>query len=204
MLARVQPMRWWPELRFVNTYHDRPDYIAALADSVRAHWQLKGRAEHLLMSFHSIPVRYLELGDPYYCFCQKTARLLAEALQLAPESWSLSFQSRLGKAKWLSPYTDITVERLARSGVRTLDAICPGFSADCLETLEEVSLRYGEQFRAAGGTELRYIPALNTGERHLDMLAALARDHLAGWPGTSVPDTRAAAPERIALLQRGF
>lgn len=205
VLAHVQPMRWWPELRFVNGYHDRADYIAALAASVRTHWEQHGRGEHLLISFHSIPLRYLELGDPYYCFCQKTARLLAEALQLAPDAWSLSFQSRLGKAKWLSPYTDVTVERLARSGVRTLDAICPGFSADCLETLEEVALRYGETFREAGGTELRYVPALNASGTHLDVLASLARDHLAGWPQQAhAPDPRAAAPERVALLHRGF
>ncbi len=204
VLAHVQPMRWWPELRLVNGYHDLPDYIDALADSVRAHWQLHGRGEHLLMSFHSIPLQYLTAGDPYYCFCQKTARLLAAALQLAPEQWSLSFQSRIGRAQWLSPYTDQTVERLARSGVRTLDAICPGFSADCLETLEEVALRYAEQFRAAGGEALRYIPALNAGERHLDVLTELARQHLAGWPDVSRPDPAAAAPERIARLQRGF
>ncbi|MFT4047068.1 MAG: ferrochelatase [Solimonas sp.] len=203
-LAHVRPMRWWPELRLVNGYHDRADYVAALADSIRAYWQRHGRGEHLLMSFHSIPLRYLDAGDPYYCFCQKTARLLAAELQLAADAWSLSFQSRLGKAKWLSPYTDVSIERLARSGVRTLDAICPGFSADCLETLEEVALRYGEQFVAAGGTALRYVPALNAGERHLDVLAALARDHLAGWPAADVPDARAAAPERIALLRRGL
>ncbi|WP_051362113.1 ferrochelatase [Solimonas soli] len=204
VLARVQPMRWWPELRFVNGYHDRADYIAALADSVRAHWQRHGRGEHLLISFHSIPLNYLEAGDPYYCFCQKTARLLAEALDLAPDVWSLSFQSRLGKAKWLSPYTDVTVERLGRSGVRTLDTICPGFSADCLETLEEVALRYGEAFRAAGGGELRYVAALNAGERHLDLLAALARDHLAGWAPAAAPDAHAASDARVALLRRGF
>lgn len=202
VFAQLKPLRWWPELRLVNGYHDLPAYIDALAASVRAHWQAQGGARHLLMSFHSIPLHCLERGDPYYCFCQKTARLLAAALQLAPDAWSLSFQSRLGRAKWLTPYTDRTIEKLAREGVGELDVICPGFSADCLETLEEVSLRYGEQFRAAGGKALRYIPALNDGAEHLQMLEALARQHLSGWPLAQTPDPSAAAPARVAALHQ--
>jgi ferrochelatase len=204
VIDHVRPMRWWPELHFVNGYHDEPAYIDALAASVRTHWARHGRGEHLLMSFHSIPVHCLDAGDPYYCFSQKTARLLAAALQLAPEAWTLSFQSRIGRAKWLSPYTDAVIERLARSGVKTVDAICPGFPADCLETLEEVALRYGEQFRAAGGSELRYIAALNAGDAHLDFLTELARRPFGGALTAQVADPQAAAPERVAMLRRGF
>lgn len=177
-----RPLRWPPELRTVNSYHDDAGYIGALADSVRRHWNERGRGDHLLMSFHSIPQRYVEAGDPYEDFCEKTARALAEALSLAPEQHSLSFQSRVGRAKWLSPYTDERIAELARGGVRRLDVVCPGFAADCLETLEEVALRYGADFRKAGGGELRYVPALNADVAHLDALTALIRRHLQGWP----------------------
>lgn len=204
VVDHVRTMRWLPELRFVNSYHDEAAYIAALAASVRAHWAEHGRGEHLLMSFHSIPLQCLQAGDPYYCFCQKTARLLATSLELAPENWTLSFQSRIGRAKWLSPYTDLTIERLARSGIKTVDTICPGFSADCLETLEEVAQRYAEQFRSAGGASLRYVPALNAGQAHLDFLAALTRRQFAGELAPQPSDPQAAAPERIAMLERGF
>lgn len=192
----LRRQRWMPELRLINSYHDDDAYIAALAGSVREHWAQHGRGDHLLMSFHSIPLRCLERGDPYYCFSHKTARLTAAALGLDDSQWSLSFQSRVGRAQWLSPYTDVAIERLARSGTRRLDVICPGFAADCLETLEEVALRYGEQFRAAGGEALRYIPALNARPTHIDALAALARRHLAGWPEI------ATAPVDAALVQR--
>lgn len=204
VFAHLQTLRWMPELRLINSYHDEPAYIAALAASVQAHWRVHGRGDHLLMSFHSIPLRCLQQGDPYYCFSQKTARLLAEALQLEPQQWSLSFQSRVGRAKWLSPYTDQRIERLGASGVKQLDVICPGFAADCLETLEEVAIRYDAQFRAAGGTRLRYIPALNDEPAHLDALTQLAQRHLQGWPGSVNADAQASAPERIAMLQRGL
>ncbi|MES0874449.1 ferrochelatase [Sinimarinibacterium thermocellulolyticum] len=180
--AQLRARRWPPTLRTIDGYHDDAGYIAALAASVRAHWDVHGRGEHLLMSFHSIPLRYFQAGDPYYCLCQKTARLLAEALALAPSAWSVSFQSRVGRARWLAPYTDERIAALAGAGVRHLDVICPGFAADCLETLEEVSLRYGEAFVAAGGAALRYIPALNAQSAHIDALAALLRKHLHGWP----------------------
>ena len=198
VFAHTQRARWMPELRLINSYHDDTALIAALAASVHEHWALHGRGDHLLMSFHSIPQRYLELGDPYYCFCQKTARLLAERLSLEDSHWSVSFQSRVGRAKWLSPYSDVAIPALAQRGVRRLDTICPGFSADCLETLEEVALRYGEQFRAAGGEALRYIPALNARTDHIGALAELARRHLGGW-GTEhveVETTRVQAYER--------
>ncbi len=197
VFAHTQRARWMPELRLINSYHDDAALIAALAASVQEHWSQHGRGDHLLVSFHSIPQRYLELGDPYYCFCQKTARLLAESLSLQDSQWSVSFQSRVGRAKWLSPYSDVAIPALARRGVRRLDTICPGFSADCLETLEEVALRYGEQFRAAGGEALRYIPALNARADHIAALAALARRHLGGW-GTEPREVDAARVQACA------
>lgn len=170
-----------PALRTIRDYHDDPGYIAALAASVRKHWQLHGRGDHLLMSFHGIPQRNLLRGDPYHCHCHKTARLLAEALELPREGWSLSFQSRLGRMPWLQPYTDRRLVDLAAAGTRTLDVICPGFSADCLETLEEVTIRYNAQFQESGGAALRYIPALNAEPEHIEALAALVQCHLKGW-----------------------
>ena len=162
-----------PELRTINDYHAEPAYIEALAASVRAHWQAQGRGDHLLMSFHSIPQRYVDLGDPYDAQCRKTAALLAESLQLPAGQWSLSFQSRLGRQPWLQPYTDVVLPQYAAKGIRTLDVICPGFSADCLETLEEVSIRYRADFVAAGGADLRYIPALNADDAHIRMMQSL-------------------------------
>lgn len=164
--------RWLPELVTLNSYHDHPGYIAALAESVRAHWATQGRGEHLLMSFHGIPQRYFDLGDPYFCHCQKTGRLLAEALQLSPDDWSLSFQSRFGKEPWIRPYTNEHLAVLAQRGIKVLDVIAPGFAADCLETLEEIAVEYHEDFAALGGS-LRYVPALNDSAAHLDALAAL-------------------------------
>lgn len=172
--------RWLPELRTINHYHDAPGYIAALADSVRAHWRQAGQGEHLLLSFHGIPHRYFALGDPYYCECQKTGRLLAAALGLAEGDWSLSFQSRFGREEWLKPYTDEQLRQLAQRGIKTLDVIAPGFAADCLETLEEIAEEYHALFAGLGG-ELRYIPALNASAGHLDALAGLVGDQLKDW-----------------------
>ncbi len=176
--------RWVPELRFVGQYHDEPGYIDSLAASIREHWKANGRGEKLLFSFHGTPKSYLMNGDPYHCQCHKTARLVAERLQLADDHWQVTFQSRFGKAEWLKPYTDMTVEALGKSGLSTLDVICPGFSADCLETLEEIQGENAEIFHEAGGGELRYIPALNVRDDHLDMLTALILDHAQGWPET--------------------
>ncbi len=183
-----------PEVRTIGSYHDDVDYIAALAHSVREHWQQHGRGDHLLMSFHSVPVQYLEMGDPYFCYCHKSARLLAEALQLTPAQWSISFQSRLGNQPWLQPYTVDAVKQLGARQTGTLDVICPGFAADCLETLEEVAQGYNADFVAAGGTSFRYIPALNASAAHIAMLGRLAGDALTGWmPATTPPPD----PDRI-------
>jgi ferrochelatase len=162
-----------PELHTINDYHAHPQYISALAGSVRAHWQRLGAGDHLLMSFHSIPQKYVDQGDPYGEQCRRSAQLLAQALQLPPERWSISFQSRLGREPWLQPYTDLVLPELATRGVKNLDVICPGFSADCLETLEEVAIRYRAGFVGAGGADLRYIAALNADAAHIEMMRAL-------------------------------
>jgi ferrochelatase len=180
--AALSRWRWVPELRFIGRYHDEPGYIAALATSVREHWAAQGRGEHLVMSFHGLPRSYLERGDPYHCQCQKTARLLAERLGLADGSWSISFQSRVGREEWLRPYTDELIRTLGKRGLQRIDAICPGFSADCLETLEEIAVQNAEFFHSSGGETLSYIPCLNDRQDHLDFLATLAIRHVQGWP----------------------
>jgi ferrochelatase len=205
LFALLGERRWMPELRTVNSYHDDPGYIAALAASVRAHWQQRGRGGHLLLSFHGLPQRNVLAGDPYYCHCQKTGRLLAEALGLAAGEFSVSFQSRFGKLPWVQPYTEPVMQALAAGGVRELDVICPGFAADCLETLEEVRLRYGESFRAAGGGELRYIPALNDTPAHLEALGGILLRQLRDWlPGAEAPAEVAAREQRAATLRGPF
>jgi ferrochelatase len=170
-----------PELRFVRSFHDDPDYIAALEARVRAHWMKHGEGEKLIMSFHGIPRRALTLGDPYHCECQKTARLLAEALQLAPERWQLTFQSRFGKAEWLKPYTQPTLEALAKRGLKSVDVICPGFAADCLETLEEIAIECKQAFLAAGGQAFSYISCLNDRPDWIAALGRLSVAHLGNW-----------------------
>ncbi len=179
-LARMlRDMSWTPQVFFIKTYHDHPGYIAALAANVRAHWQSHGRGEKLLMSFHGIPRQVADRGDPYPGQCAVSARLLAAALGLKQEAWQLTFQSRFGPAEWLKPYTDESLKTLAAAGVKTVDIVCPGFAADCLETLEEIALRYAETFRAAGGAELRYIPALNARRDHVAALADVVQRALA-------------------------
>lgn len=166
-----------PELHLVKHYHDTPDYIDALAESIAEHWQQTKRAEKLLFSFHGIPQAYFEAGDPYYCECHKTARLVAEKLDLDEEEWILTFQSRFGPKEWLKPYTDMTLKELAKSGIKNVDVVCPGFSADCLETLEEINMRYRETFLAAGGEKFTYIPALNDRPTHINALTNIILNH---------------------------
>ena len=172
--AALDGMGWHPELRIIEDYHADPGYISALASSVREHWALHGRSEQLLMSFHGIPRRYAEKGDPYGQQCQETAQLLATALGLEPGHWQVAYQSRVGKAEWLSPYTDVAIRELAAGGTKHLDVVCPGFSADCLETLDEIATRYRHEFVAAGGQTLRYVPALNARPAHIEALARIA------------------------------
>ncbi len=178
----LKAWRWVPELRLIQHYHDAPAFIAALADSVEAHWRAHGRADRLLLSFHGLPKRYIKAGDPYFCECHKTGRLLAERLGLADDDWYLAFQSRFGREEWLKPYTDHTLRDWANQGVRRVQVLCPGFSADCLETLEEIAEQNKSQFLAAGGESYEYIPALNDQAAHIDALATLLLCHASGWP----------------------
>jgi ferrochelatase len=170
-----------PALRFVGDYHDDDGYIQALARSVREVWDRDGEPDRLLMSFHGIPVRYQQAGDPYPQQCQRTANLFAAALGLPYEKWLMSFQSRFGREKWLEPYTDHTLRAWAASGVGRVDVVCPGFSADCLETLEEIDQLNRGFFLAAGGKQFRYIPALNDRTEHVQALADLILRNLQGW-----------------------
>ncbi len=169
--------RWIPELRFINQYHDRPAYIEALAESVRQFQRVHGQPDRLLLSFHGIPQEYADAGDPYPAECETTARLLAEALNLEKERCHLSYQSRVGPRQWLTPYTDETLKQWATEGVKQVHVICPGFAADCLETLEEIGEENRGYFLDAGGQELHYIPALNDRPEHIGMLADLIREH---------------------------
>jgi ferrochelatase len=170
-----------PETRTIKHFHDHPGYIAALRQSVEAYWAEHGRPEVLVMSFHGTPRRTLDLGDPYHCECRKTGRLLAEALGLADTQYRISFQSRFGRAEWLQPYTAATLEQLGRDKTRRVDVLCPGFVADCLETLEEIAMEGKASFLNAGGGEFRYIPALNDRPLWINALADLALEHLGGW-----------------------
>jgi ferrochelatase len=195
-------IRTLPELRFVNHFHDMPAYIEALARRVLEHWQKHGRAEHLLMSFHGIPEHMLTQGDPYHCECHKTARLLAQRLGLAKDHHSISFQSRLGRARWLQPYTDATLKALARRGVKHLQVICPGFVADCLETLEEIAMEGRDAFLAGGGRAFEYIPALNDHPAWISALADLTQLHTQGWPSTA-PDPAELETQRLRARELG-
>jgi ferrochelatase len=170
-----------PELRLVKHFHDHPAYIAALAEGVRKHWAQHGKPDQLLMSFHGLPRYTLERGDPYHCECQKTARLLAGALALAPEQYQLSFQSRFGRAEWLQPYTAATLAQWGKQGLRRVDVVCPGFVADCLETLEEIGIEGKAEFLKAGGKEFHAIPCLNESDAWIQALAQIAQEHLQGW-----------------------
>lgn len=185
--AALSKRRWVPELRFVNHYHDAAGYISALVTSIRDFWDLHGRGDRLLMSFHGLPRQTLINGDPYHCQCRKTARLVATELELDDDFWQVSFQSRLGRAEWLRPYTNETLKNWGSEKVGKADVICPGFSADCLETLEEIAIVEAASFASAGGGELRYIPALNARDDHIAFLSRTIEKNVAGWPEAS-PD----------------
>jgi ferrochelatase len=177
----LKKLRWIPEFRMTMTYHDNPFYIEALAASVEELWSKEGKPEKLLLSFHGIPKRYSDKGDPYSHYCRKTAQLLVERLQLKPEDYLLCFQSLFGKEEWLRPYTIDTLSELPKKGVTKVDVICPGFSADCLETIEEIEGQNKEAFLHHGGKQFRYIPALNDRRDHIEMLVDLVNTHTAGW-----------------------
>lgn len=195
----LRTWRWLPEMRFVNQYHDDPGYIRALAAGIRTYWAEHGQPDRLLFSFHGIPKDYFLNGDPYFCHCQKTARLVVEELALPPERWVLSFQSRFGMQEWLKPYTDETLKALAESGVRSVHVISPGFAADCLETLEEIAVENRDWFLEAGGHDYGYIPCLNDHPDHIAALTGLVERHCVGWPES---DTQAVAPDLEARQAR--
>jgi len=182
VFAELRQWRVMPELRLINDYHVDEGWLDALAASVQNHWDLHGRGEILLMSFHGVPQRFIQAGDPYQQQCEAGARALAQRLQLDDSQWQLTFQSRFGREPWLQPYTDDTLKAMAARGVRNVDMVCPGFAVDCLETLEENSVENAAIFREAGGNALCYIPALNSSPGHVAALAALARRHGQGWP----------------------
>ncbi len=167
-----------PEVHFINQYHGDPDYILALSNSIQQHWQQQKRQRFLLMSFHGLPQRNIELGDPYYDQCSGTANLLATIMGLGKDQWGMSFQSRFGKQQWIQPYTSEVLQRLAEGGLKEIDVVCPGFSVDCLETLEEIQLQNRDIFLQYGGEQYHYIPCLNDREDHIRMMANLVKPYL--------------------------
>jgi ferrochelatase len=196
-------IRSLPEFRYVNRYHDDPGYIAALAKKVRDHWAGVGKPEKLVLSFHGVPKRTLTLGDPYHCECLKTARLLREKLGLVQDQVVVTFQSRFGKAEWLQPYTEPTLVALAQQGVKRVDVMCPGFTSDCLETLEEINQEAREAFLQAGGTQFHYIDCLNDQHEWIAALAGIAIQHMGGWPTQGPADEPALEASRQRALARG-
>jgi len=168
-------------MRVLSAYHDEPAYIDALANSVREHWDKHGKAEKLMMSFHGVPKRYVTNGDPYQLHCEQTAKLLANALGLNNDEWMLTFQSIFGREEWLQPYTASQLKAWGAEGIKDVDVICPGFAADCLETLEEITVENKGYFIEAGGKDLRYIPALNDRDDHIQALESLIQRECAAW-----------------------
>jgi ferrochelatase len=181
VFGAMQQMRNLPALRTIKNFHDDAGYIKALAANINDYWTRHGRPEKLLMSFHGVPQYTLDKGDPYHCECHKTGRLLALALGLTPEQYTVSFQSRFGRAEWIKPYTTATLKELGRQQIRRVDVVCPGFVADCLETLEEIAMEGREDFQHAGGGEYHYIPCLNDNDKWMHALTDLVMDNLQGW-----------------------
>jgi ferrochelatase len=195
--AELQHWRWIPEVRFVTSYSDEPEYTRAIAMSIREHWRTHEKT-HILFSFHGVPKRYLLAGDPYHCQCHSTARTVAEALELTSDEWSVSFQSQVGREEWLKPYTDELLQTYAKQGPRRITVVCPGFATDCLETLEEIAIRNRETFLAQGGESFEYVPALNATESQIALMLKLIERHTAGWRGVS-DDAQLAARRARAL-----
>jgi ferrochelatase len=188
--------RWLPDFRFISQYPDYPPYIEAMARHIEAHWANHGRNQKLVFSYHGVPLKYLTKGDPYHCECHKTSRLLAERLGLSKEDYITTFQSRFGKEEWLKPYTDETLKSLPGKGVKSVDVFCPGFSSDCLETIEEIDEENREYFMEAGGEGFSYITALNATPGHIEALVKLIEENLEGW---QVPKNE---PEALAARQQ--
>lgn len=199
VFAVLNKMRNQPALRTVKQYHDHPGYIAALAQNVRDYWDAHGRPDKLIISFHGTPRASLNKGDPYHCACQKTGRLLAEALALDANQYAVCFQSRFGKAKWLTPYTAVVLEQLGKEQTQRVDVICPGFVSDCLETLEEIAIEAKNTFIQAGGKEFHYIPCLNERSDWIEALADITCTHLQGWLDIEITEEAAKLSRELAL-----
>jgi protoporphyrin/coproporphyrin ferrochelatase len=202
----VKHMRNAPALRLIKHYHDHRGYIAALAKNVSEYWLASGRPDKLVMSFHGLPRFSLDRGDPYFCECQKTGRLLAEALGLAPDRYQVTFQSRFGRAEWLKPYTLDTLRELGKRKIRRVDVVCPGFVSDCLETLEEIAIENKAAYIEAGGQEFHYIECLNERHEWIQALADIALENLQGWSDLkwdAPSETRSAAEGRSRALALG-
>ena len=203
-VARIlSTWRWQPELRYINHYHKNPSYISACAEQINSFRDQHGRGDLLMFSFHGLPERNLLEGDPYHCQCYATARLIAQALSLKEHEYKLCFQSRFGRAKWLQPYTEQTLCELARQGVRRVDVFCPGFSVDCLETLEEIAIRGRDVFEQAGGLQLHYIPALNDSQSHVESIKNLILSNIEGWGMEDVEDEQSRQQIRERALAIG-
>ncbi len=186
----LKTWRWLPELHLLTHYHDHPGYIRALCASIEQFQQQHGKPQKLLFSFHGLPKRYFLAGDPYYCHCHKTARLVAEQLELPAEQWQVCFQSRFGREEWLQPYTDFTLKALPNQGIKHVQVISPGFASDCLETLEEINMQNRTFFLEAGGEKFDYIPALNDRPEHIQFLADLITEQAVAWTQISPTDTQ--------------
>ena len=187
--SALRELQWHPRLRRIESYHDHPAWVAAIADSIRAYRAEHGSPDQLIFSLHGIPQRYVRQGDPYQRHCEESVQAIVRNLGLAEGEWLLTYQSRVGREPWLQPYTDKTLEELAKSGVRHVQVLCPGFAVDCLETLEEIAMQNRELFEEAGGDRLEYIPALNDSDAHAALMQSLFDEALAsesgGTPGST-------------------
>lgn len=196
-------MRNVPAIRTIKHYHDHPLYIQALASHIKAYWKQHGQPEKLVMSFHGVPKFHLMKGDPYHCECHKTARLLAEALGLNKEQYQVAFQSRFGRQEWLQPYLANTLDALGKQQLKRIDVVCPGFSSDCLETLEEIAMEGKHLFQSVGGGEYHYIPALNSEAVWIEAMRDIALEHLQGWVSNDY-DVSQAESETVERKERAL
>ncbi|HNS58566.1 MULTISPECIES: ferrochelatase [Nitrosomonas] len=199
VFSELRKMRNIPDIRTVRHYHDDPGYIAALAQNVRDYWEKHGQPDKLIISFHGVPRKTLEMGDPYHCECQKTGRLLAEALELADDRYQICFQSRFGFAQWLGPYTAEILAELGKQKTGRVDVVCPGFVSDCLETLEEIALEGKAIFTEAGGGEFHYIPSLNEHPLWIEAIGNIIQTHLTGWADRRLSEEAAERSRKRAL-----
>lgn len=191
--------RWLPDFRFISHYHDHRGFIHAITNRIKAHWAEHGRTDKLVFSYHGMPQKYLENGDPYHCECHKTTRLIAEQLGLAPNEYLTTFQSRFGRDPWLQPYTDETLKALPQQGVKSVQIICPGFSSDCLETIEEIGGENCEYFLEAGGERYEYIPCLNAELDHIELMRTLIEEQAKDWLTAQTQDAQQTQDLAIAL-----